>query len=91
MFWLGLGISILVGTIITFLYFNIDFTNIKQSIKDFKFKETTENMICFGTLFLAIFIIFFGGLFYFTEKEEENEEYKNYYDESVEKYNVSIG
>ena len=90
MFWFGLGISILVGTIITFLYFNIDFTNIKQSIKDFKFKETPENMICFGTLSLAIFIIFFGGLFYFTEKEEENEGYRNYYDESIEKYDVSI-
>ena len=91
MFFIGLGISILVATIITFLYFNIDFSNIKKSIKDFKFKETTENVVCFGTLFLAIFIIFFGGISYFTEKKEENEGYRNYYDESIEKYDVSIG
>lgn len=90
LFWLGLGIGILVGTIITFLYFNIDFTNIKQSIKDFEFRDTTENLICFGTLFLAIFIIFYGSVFYFTKKEEEKEGYKNYYDESIEKYDVSI-
>lgn len=90
MFWIGLGISILIGTIITFLYFNIDFTNIKKSIKDFKFKENTENMICLGMLFLAIFIIFFGGIVYFTEKEEENKGYKNYYDEGAERYNVSV-
>ena len=90
MFLIGLGISILVASIITFLYFNINFTDIKKSIKDFKFKETTENEICIGTLFLAIFIIFFGGIFYFTEKEEENKGSRNYYDESIEKYDVSI-
>jgi len=90
MFLIGLGISILVGTIITFLYFNIDFTNISRSIKNFKFKETTENWICFGTSFLSIFIIIFGSTFYFSEKSQEDEAYNNYYDESVEKYNVSI-
>lgn len=90
MFFIGLGVSILVATIITFLYFNIDFTNTKKSIKNFKFKETTENLICLGTLLTAVFIIFFGGMFYFTEKKEENDGYKNYYDESVERYDVSI-
>lgn len=90
MFFIGLGISILVATIITFLYFNIDFTNIRKSIKDFKFKDTTENIICFFTFFLAFFIILYGSIFYFTEMKKEKDGYKNYYDGSVEKYNVSI-
>ena len=90
MFWIGLGISILVGTIITFLYFNIDFTNISKSIKNFKFKETPENWICFGISFLSVFIIIFGSTFYFSEKARDDEAYNKYYDESVEKFNVSI-
>lgn len=90
MLLLGLGISMLVAIIITFIYFNIDFTNIKKSIKDFKFKETTENAICLGLLPLAICIIVYAGIFYFTKNEELKEGYRNYYDESIEKYDISI-
>lgn len=90
MFLIGLGISILVGTIITFIYFNIDFTNISRSIKNFKLKDTTENLICFGTIFISIIIIIIGSSYYFNKKEQEDKAYSNYYNESVEKYDVSI-
>lgn len=89
-FFIGLGLSIILATVITFVYFNIDFTNLTESIKEFKFKETTENMICMGTLSLGIVILFFAGITYFTDKMDENEGYNNYYDEDVEKYEVSV-
>jgi len=90
LFFIGLGISILVASIILFLYFNIDFSNIKNSIKCFKYKETTENEICLAMLSIGVLIIIFVGIFSLANKEEEKVGYKNYYDESVEKFNVSV-
>lgn len=89
-FQIGLGIGILISTIITFLYFNIDFTNIKESIKHFKFEETTENVLCIFIGFISIFLIVLGGMSYFTQKAQENESYNRYHDESAQKYKVSI-
>lgn len=89
-FQIGLGIGILISTIITFLYFNIDFTNIKESIKHFKFEETTENVLCIFIGFISIFLIVLGGMSYFTQKAQENEAYNRYHDESAQKYKVSI-
>ena len=90
LFLIGLGISILVCSIITFVYFNIDFSNISKSIKEFKFKETMTNMICVVFSILAIMLIFFGIVSNLLGKAEINRGNKNYYDENVEKYNVSI-
>lgn len=90
MFLIGLGISMLVCTIITFLYFNIDFSNISRSIKNFKFKDMTEDIICYMTCFFSIIIIFVGSVLFFNEKAQEGDAYNDYYDESVEKYDVSI-
>lgn len=89
-FQIGLGIGILISTIITFLYFNIDFTNIKESIKHFKFEETTENVFCIFIGFISILLIVLGGMSYFTQKSQENEAYNRYHDESAQKYKVSI-
>ena len=89
-FQIGLGIGILISTIITFLYFNIDFTNIKESIKHFKFEETTENVLCIFIGFISIFLIVLGGMSYYTQKAQENESYNRYHDESAQKYKVSI-
>ena len=89
-FQIGLGIGILISTIITFLYFNIDFTNIKESIKHFKFEETTENVFCIFIGFISILLIVLGGMSYFTQKAQENEAYNRYHDESAQKYKVSI-
>lgn len=90
LFLVGLGISILVCTIITFVYFNIDFFNIARSVKKFEIKDTTENLICLCTSVLSVIFIFIGIVIYFSAKAETDEAYKNYYDENVEKYNVSI-
>ena len=90
LFLIGLGFSILVCSIITFVYFNIDFSNISKSIKELKFKETMTNIICIVLSILAIMLIFFGIIFNLLEKAEINRGNKNYYDENVEKYNVSI-
>lgn len=90
LFLTGLGISILVCSIITFVYFNIDFSNISKSIREFKFKETIINIICIVLSILAIMLIFFEIVFNLLEKSEINSGNKNYYDENVEKYNVSI-
>ena len=90
LFLIGLGISILVCSIITFVYFNIDFSNISKSIKEFKFKETMTNIICIVLSILAVMLVFFGIVFNLLEKVEINRGNKNYYDENVEKYNVSI-
>lgn len=89
-FQIGLGIGILISTIITFLYFNIDFTNIKESIKHFKFEETTENVFCIFIGFISILLIVLGCMSYFTQKSQENEAYNRYHDESAQKYKVSI-
>ena len=89
-FQIGLGIGILISTIITFLYFNIDFTNTNESIKHFKFEETTENVFCIFIGFISILLIVLGGMSYFTQKSQENEAYNRYHDESAQKYKVSI-
>lgn len=89
-FMVGLGSGILLDTIITFLYFNIDFTNISKSVKNFKFKETSENAICFITGIFSIMLIVFGCILYFDKKEQEKAAYNNYYDESVEKYDILV-
>lgn len=90
LFLIGLGISILVCSIITFVYFNIDFSNISKSIKEFKFKETITNIICIMLSILAVMLIFFGIVSNLSEKAKINESKKNYYDENIKKYNVSI-
>lgn len=89
-FLTGLGISILLSSIIIFVYFNIDFGNIKRSIKKFEFKETTENILCIMAGSLSILLIIYGLFNYYENKNVENESYNNYYDEDVEKYDVSI-
>lgn len=90
MFYMGLGVSITALSIITFLYFNIDFKNIKKNIKNFKFKDTTENELCYAVCFIGIIIIVITGIFYFTDKNDEKLGYKNYYDKNAKKYNVTI-
>lgn len=89
-FLTGLGISILLNSIIIFVYFNIDFSNIKRSIKNFEFKETTENILCIIAGSLSILLIMFGLVNYFENKNIESESYNNYYDDDIEKYDVSI-
>ncbi|MBQ7790422.1 MAG: hypothetical protein IJ399_04085 [Bacilli bacterium] len=89
-FLTGLGISILLSSVIIFVYFNIDFGNIKRSIKNFEFKETTENILCVTAGSLSILLIIFGLFNYYENKNAENESYNNYYDEDVEKFGVSI-
>ena len=89
-FLTGLGISILLSSIIIFIYFNIDFSNMRRSIKNFEFKETTENILCVTIGSLSILLIIIGLVNYFENKSNEKESYNNYYDEDVEKYDVSI-
>lgn len=90
MFFLGIGLAILIFTNITFLYFNLDFNNLFKSIKNFEIKYTTENIICFITFSLAITIIFLSLLFVFIDKIKEAKAHKDYYDKNVEKYSVYI-
>lgn len=42
MFFLGIGLAILIFTNITFLYFNLDFNNLFKSIKNFEIKYTRK-------------------------------------------------
>lgn len=90
MFLTGLGISVLISSIIIFVYFNIDFSNIKRSIRNFEFKETVENVLCVTIGPLSILLIIIGLVNYYDNKAIESESYNNYYDEDVEKYDVSI-
>lgn len=90
MFLIGLGISMLVCSGISFLYFNIDFRNISKSIKNFHIKDTTENFIILITTIFSIMIIIINGESHLFEKSSEKEAYNNYYDDSVEKFTVSI-
>lgn len=89
-FLTGLGISILLSSVIIFIYFNIDFSNIKRSIKNFEFKETTENILCVTVGSLSILLIIIGLINYYENKNTEKESYNDYYNEDVEKYDVSI-
>ncbi len=90
MFLTGLGLSILISSIVIFVYFNIDFSNIRRSIKNFEFKETVENVLCVTIGPLSILLIIIGIVNYYDNKNAEDESYNNYYDEDVEKYDVSI-
>lgn len=81
---LALGIALILITVFVYLYFKINGRYIKMLDKEFN--KTTVNGICIVLILLALIF----GIMGIVQGSQKPEGYKNYYNESTQKYDVEL-